>query len=66
MPLLGFLLNLFQEEMAHGLLISKLKGQKQLAFEASHNNTMITSSCVSQEGPVCLGSFSELHLQFLT
>lgn len=27
-PLLGFLLNLFQENVAHGLLISKLKGQK--------------------------------------
>lgn len=31
-PLLGFLLNLFQEEMGQGLLISKSGGQKKLAL----------------------------------
>lgn len=46
-PLLGFLLNLFQEEMAYSLLISKLKGQKYLALEASHNNIMSKLSYVS-------------------
>lgn len=61
MPLLGFLLKLFQEETGHGLLISKSGGQKKLAFEARTSHQLS-----AQEGPVCPASFSQFHLQFLT
>ena len=60
-PLLGFLLNLFQE-MGHGLLIPNSGGWRQLAFEANYSNTMNKSSHIGSESPVCPGSFSQFHL----